>query len=141
MKVSIIELLNKNNFNTNHFNDETLVKKIDLMLENQSLKVELCDSKFVWKRKKNNFKYNMRLTLFTKPNGYVIDEERFVYLSPDSSELSFIHDMINDFINRKNLKYLKNRKPDLDTHEDDPFSEKNIMKDLSKGEGYNHGLD
>lgn len=150
MKHSIINLLSENGYTIKNIDDTDLIKKINTLLENPNLKIEMCNFKYVWKRK-NGFKYNLKLILFTKPSGWIVDEERFVNMGNEDIDLTFIYNMIVDFINRKNLKYFKNGNKvstsnnnnllsSNDTDED-PYSERSIMKDLENGEGYKHGLD
>ena len=143
MSNSIINLLNQKGYYPIDVDDEIIIK-IDSLLENPKLKVELCDRKLVWTERKSRFKYNMKLLLFTKPDGWIIDETRYIYLGKDV-KLSFIYKKIYDFIERKNIKYLdRNSNFQNDKYEnsdDDEFSERNIMRDLENGEGYKHGLD
>jgi hypothetical protein len=143
MSNSIINLLNQKGYYPIDVDDEIIIK-IDSLLENPKLKVELCDRKLVWTERKSRFKYNMKLLLLTKPDGWIIDETRYIYLGKDV-KLSFIYKKIYDFIERENIKYLdRNSNFQNDKYEnsdDDEFSERNIMRDLENGEGYKHGLD
>jgi hypothetical protein len=140
MNNSIINLLNQNGYYPTDV-DEEIIIKIDSLLENPRLRVELCDRKLVWVEKKSRFKYNMKLLLL---DGWIIDEKRYINLGKDV-KLSFIHKQIYDFIERENIKFLdqnSNLENERDENpDDDEFSERNIMRDLENGEGYKHGLD
>lgn len=151
MKKSIINILTKHGYNPIDSNNESIINEIDSILENPALNIEMCDSKLLWKRKRNGFKYNLKIILYTKPKGWIIDEERFVNMG-NPLELAFIHKMLLDFLKRNNLKYEGNSHVNIATeisdnywgdnnYDDDSFSEKNIMRDLQKGDGYKHGLD
>jgi hypothetical protein len=144
-KKTIIQLLNNHGYNPKDINNESLINEIDSILENPHLSIEICNKGQVWMDKKTKFRYNLKLILYTKPKGWIIDEKKFVYMG-NPIELSFIHKMLNEFIKGENKKfggneYSKKSFDDNNVNDDDSFSEKNIMRDLERGEGYKHGLD
>lgn len=139
MKRSILKILNSKEFSTFHYKDEDeIIKRIDELLENnKNLTFELCNHGQAWMNKRRRFKYNMKIQIM---NGLIIKEETYVYLSRNYS-MYFLATIIEKMLSGKIKKYNDLQTPSNDDYDEDPFSERSIMRDLMRGEGYKHGLD
>jgi hypothetical protein len=193
MKFSIIDLLNKHGYQTEHLINNPLVNEIDeLFVKNNCLRVTFVDKGKVILKKKMKFKYNISIQIINEPLFY--SDEIIGYMATPIN-LSFIHEGIIKLLNRnegksniseeklklmreerelqtkldneslrelviREIEMMKNNKPQNNTHnsnnnisnnyishindfeestDDDPFSERSIMRDLENGEGEKHG--
>lgn len=140
MNRSILEMLRAEGYDTSKYDsDNPAVIKINEMLKNEHLGVYICDSKMVWVRK-NGYQYNMKLLMCQDTNRIFIDRKRFVYMEKELNLYS-VSNIIESFIlNRYQEDYYRYHRKSYDI-DNDSFSERNIMRDLERGEGEKHGFD
>jgi hypothetical protein len=137
MKDSIISLLTKHGYSTEESKNDPYIKEIDKLMENPYLKIEVCKKGYEWKRKNGSLTYNMKFTLYTTPNGFIVDKQGFLSFRTEPISVYHIYKSLNEFLSNKNLKFRTNQ----DSYSvEDPYSERNIMRDLERGDGDKHGL-
>jgi hypothetical protein len=138
MKDSIISLLTKHGYSTEESKNDPYITEIDKLMENPYLKIEVCKKGYEWKRKNSSFTYNMKFILFTTPNGFIIDKKGVLSFRTEPLSVYHIYKSLIDFLSSKNLRF-RNKQDSYSV--EDPYSERNVMRDLERGDGYKHGLD